>query len=132
MKISFDFDGTLHHPFGCESTGERNNQMSTIQKYARRYISEGHQVFIITKRYGPENKNLGLRYEHLLVQELAFKLGIGIDNVHFTNREMKTEKILNLGIDMHFDDDGYECGLLSSVGVKIIPVSDPYWQDLVN
>lgn len=132
MRVSFDFDGTLGHPFGSDQTGERNDQINKIQKYALSYIKDGHQVFIITKRYGPENKNLGLRYEHLPVYDLAFKLGIDLNNVHFTNRDMKTDKILSLNIDIHFDDDQYECDLISSIGVKVIPVHDPYWEDLVN
>ncbi len=131
MRISFDFDNTLYHPFGFEETGDSNKQIDEIQLLAKKYARDGHNVFIVTKRYGPSKKNLGLGHEHLLVYEVASKLGIDPSNIYFTNREMKVDTLLNLKIDRHFEDDRYECSLISSVGIQIIPVLDPYWRDLI-
>lgn len=131
MNISFDFDGTLNHPFGYKISGDINHQKDEICSLAKKYIHDGHSVFIITKRYGPEFSGLGLGNEHLEVYDLALRVGISRSNVHFTNREMKLEKIIYLKIDRHFDDEKYECDLISGSDVEVIPVYDPYWRDLV-
>jgi hypothetical protein len=131
MKISFDFDGTLEDDFD----GTVNKQKEEIQKLAKRYVSDGHDVCIITKRYGYEKSNLGIGNEHLKVYYLANELGI--DKVYFTNREMKFNYIINLGIDRHFENDDYEVQLIKQVCDQnnhkclVVPVEDSYWRDLV-
>lgn len=131
MKISFDFDGTLEDDFD----GTTNNQKDEIQSLAKKYVSEGHDVCIITKRYGHENSNLGVGNEHLKVSFLAKELGI--DKVYFTNREMKFDWIINLGINKHFENNDYEVSLINQIcgerghNCTVVPVEDPYWRDLV-
>ena len=132
MIISFDFDGTLVDEFGGHPS---NSQKDEVQGLAKKYISEGHEVMIITKRFGPENADKGIKNEHLEVQELAKKLGI--KTIHFTNREMKFSYIINLGVDRHFENDDYEVQLINQVckernhNCLVVPVEDPYWRDLV-
>ena len=132
MRISFDFDGTLVDEFGGHPS---NNQKDEVQGLAKKYLSQGHEVIIITKRFGPENKDKGIRNEHLEVQHLAKKLGI--EKIYFTNREMKFSYIINLGVDRHFENDDYEVKLINQAcqekGHKclVVPVEDPYWRDLV-
>jgi hypothetical protein len=131
MKVSFDFDGTLDDEFG----GIHNPQKLEIQKIAKSYIQEGHQVCIITKRYGPEMSNNGLGNEHSIVLNLAKKLGI--KEVYFTNREMKFSHILTLKIDRHFENSEYEVQLINQSCKEndhtclVVHVEDPYWRDLV-
>jgi hypothetical protein len=130
-KISFDFDGTLDDEFD----GTPNLQKEEVQSLAKKYISDGNDVCIITKRYGPEFSSLGIGNEHLVVYGLAKKLGINV--VHFTNRDMKYSKILDLGIDMHFENADYEIELIEQACKEqnhkcvIVPVEDKYWRDLV-
>ena len=130
--ISFDFDGTLEDEFGKSKI---NNQKDEIQGLAKKYLSQGHEVIIITKRYGPENSNLGLKNEHLEVYELAKKLGI--EKVYFTNREWKFVYIIKLGVNMHFENSSNEIHLMDQAfseqkyNCLIVPVEDPYWRDLV-
>jgi len=132
MRISFDFDGTLVDEFGGHPS---NSQKDEVQGLAKKYLSEGHEVMIITKRFGPENADKGIKNEHLEVQELAKKLGI--KTIHFTNREMKFSYIINLGIDRHFENDDYEVQLINQVckernhNCLVVPVEDSYWRDLV-
>jgi phosphoserine phosphatase len=132
MRISFDFDGTLVDEFGGHPS---NSQKDEVQGLAKKYISEGHEVMIITKRFGPENADKGIKNEHLEVQELAKKLGI--KTIHFTNREMKFSYIINLGVDRHFENDDYEVQLINQVckernhNCLVVPVEDAYWRDLV-
>jgi phosphoserine phosphatase len=132
MRISFDFDGTLVDEFGGYPS---NSQKDEVQGLAKKYLSEGHEVMIITKRFGPENADKGIKNEHLEVQELAKKLGI--KTIHFTNREMKFSYIINLGVDRHFENDDYEVQLINQVckernhNCLVVPVEDAYWRDLV-
>ncbi len=132
MRISFDFDGTLVDEFGGHPS---NSQKDEVQELAKKYLSEGHEVMIITKRFGPENADKGIKNEHLEVQELAKKLGI--ETIHFTNREMKFSYIINLGVDRHFENDDYEVQLINQVckernhNCLVVPVEDAYWRDLV-
>ena len=97
MRISFDFDGTLVDEFGGHPS---NTQKDEVQGLAKKYLSEGHEVIIITKRFGPENSDKGIKNEHLEVQHLAKKLGI--EKIYFTNREMKFSYIINLGFTKDF------------------------------
>lgn len=133
MKISFDFDGTLEDEFGGFPI---NEQKEEIQSFAKKYISQYHDVIIITKRYGPEHSDKGLKNEHLEVQELAKKLGI--KEIYFTNREMKFSYIINLGVDIHFENDNYEVQLIKQSCKEkkheclVIPVEDNNWRDLLN
>ncbi len=132
MRISFDFDGTLVDEFGGHPS---NIQKDEVQGLAKKYLSEGHEVMIITKRFGPENADKGIKNEHLEVQELAKKLGI--ETIHFTNREMKFSYIINLGVDRHFENDDYEVQLINQAckernhNCLVVPVEDAYWRDLV-
>ena len=107
MNISFDFDGTLEDEFGGFPI---NEQKEEIQSFAKKYIDEGHEVMILTKRYGPDHSDKGLKNEHLVVYRLAEKLGI--KNVYFTNRNMKFSYIHNMNIDIHFENDDYEVSLI--------------------
>lgn len=131
MKISFDFDGTLDDEFGVYF----NEQKEEMQNLAKKYISEGHDVCIITKRYGPEFSSYGLVDEHLVVFDLAKELGI--EKVYFTNRDMKFDKVIELKIDRHFENSQYEVDLINQKCQEfnhkcmVIPVEDPSWRDLI-
>ena len=132
MRISFDFDGTLEDEFGGATVNEQKEEIKDI---ARRYVISGHDVVIITKRYGPENSTMGLGNEHLVVNELASELGI--QRVYFTNREMKFGYIYNLGIQAHFENSNNEIQLINQMCSEknydcvVVPVEDDNWRDIV-
>jgi hypothetical protein len=131
MGISFDVDGTLDDDFD----GKINKQKDEIQKLAKKYVQEGHDVCLITKRYDEKHRDLGIKNEHLKVFQLAKQLGIS--KVYFTNREMKFSHIIKLKINMHFENSDYEVQLINQACVEndhkcvVVPVEDPYWRDLV-
>ena len=131
MKISFDFDGTLEDDFD----GTENTQKKEIQELAKKYIKEGHEVCIITKRYGQRNYRDGKGNEFVEVFQLASELGI--TKIHFTNRDMKFSHILDLGIDMHFENSDYEVQLINQVCRErnyrcvVVPVEEKNWRELV-
>lgn len=127
MNISFDFDGTLMDDFD----GSVNSQKEEIQSLLKKYKSEGHNIFIITKRYGPDSKSQGLGNEHLIVLETAKRFGVPERNVFFTNRHWKMEAIQWLNVQKHFENSPEEAKMISESGIKVIPIGDPYWRDLV-
>ena len=131
MKISFDFDGTLDDEFD----GGYNIVKEEIQSLAKKYVDEGNDVCIITKRFDSNNRHLGKVNEHLLVYELAKELGI--TKIYFTNREMKFS-LIKLGIEMHFENSEYEVQLINQAckqnnrNCVTVHVEDPNWRDMIK
>lgn len=122
-KISFDFDGTLDDDFD----GTINPQKEEIQGICRHLVEQGKDICIITKRYSPES-GMG---ESDKVFELAMNLGV--KNVYFTDRLLKDEKILELGIEVHFENAEYESTKIQSTSPStlVVWIEDPYWRDIV-
>jgi hypothetical protein len=120
-KISFDFDGTLDDDFG----GEHNPQKEEIQNLCKRLIEMGKDVCIITKRYG---NGMG---ETDKVYKLALELGV--KNCYFTNRELKDQKVKELGIEVHFENNPQEAEIIkfNNPECLVVCIEDPYWRDLV-
>ena len=83
MKISFDVDGVLTTSQGMA--------------LARRKITEGNRVYIITAR---NESTMSAR-----VYVIAKELGIPRLRVYFTNGEDKWKTIQRLGIDVHYDNN---------------------------
>lgn len=131
--ITFDFDGTLEDHFD----GTKNKQKEEIQDVCKQLIDLGNDVRILTKRYSSEFHNLGIGKEHESVYNLANKLNIPLSNVHFTNRSMKSESIIKMGVNIHFEDEKEEVDLINDECHKnnhiclAIPVKDHYWRDLI-
>lgn len=128
-KISFDFDGTLEDDFD----NTINPQKEEIQSILKEYLKSNNDVYIITKRYSPENSNNGKINEHIDVYRMAVDLGIPGNKIIFTNRTLKSEIIRLLGIDIHFENSQYEVDeiLKYTDKVKVVLITDPYWRDLV-
>jgi hypothetical protein len=100
-KISFDFDDTLETDRG--------------QELAKKFIAEGKDVYIITRRQISAA---------LAVYKIAKELGIPQSKVYFTNGDMKWETIKRLGIGIHYDNNLKEIDLINSKtdtkGIKFV------------
>ena len=88
-KVSFDFDDTLETARG--------------QELAKQKLSEGKEVFIITRRQASAFRE---------VFRVADELGIPHSRVYFTNGKMKWETIKRLGIGTHYDNNQQEIDLI--------------------
>lgn len=98
MKISFDFDGTLGHK-------------PHIQRLAREMcLDPYYDVHIITRRYGYVHPQSGDEVSEVL--GMAAHLKIKKENIHFLDRKYKVDKIKELGISIHWDDDFKEIQLI--------------------
>jgi len=103
-KISFDYDGNLDDHFD----GGKNPHKKEVQKLFKELSDDDNvDLHLITRRFGPEHSDRGLKNEHQKVFDLLNELNITLpeEKILFTNREMKYKFILNLEIDIHLDDD---------------------------
>lgn len=92
MKISFDYDGTL--------------TLYKVQLLAMERIKKGDDVYIISARSRPDP-----------LYRMAESIGIKKSNVFATGSNIaKIEKVKELGIDIHFDDNPKVVSLLDKVG----------------
>lgn len=126
--VSFDFDGCLNDHF----FGDINSEKENIQELFKELVdSEDFDVYIITRRFGPDNSNDGLGNEHISVYELLENLKIDFpkEKIVFTNRKYKFSFINSLGVDFHFDDDPEEHYLIRQYSNgSSIDVQQPGWK----
>ena len=121
-KISFDFDGTLDDDFD----GEVNPQKEEVKEICKYLVKQGKEVCIITKRYGPDT---GMGETDKVY---AIALECGVKKVYFTDRELKDAKVKELGIQLHFENNPHEAGVISQKSsAMVVCIEDPYWRDLV-
>lgn len=126
--ISFDMDGTIDDHFGDQ---EKNPHKHEIRGFIKQLINRGYEVYIITRRYGPENSSKGIGMEHVKVLKVAEELGIPSERIIFTNREWKYSFVQSIGSCMHVDDDEREQYWLErhSPEVTTILVGSEHWQE---
>ncbi len=131
MRISFDYDGTLADHFD----GSENDQKEKVLAKLRQLQSEGHAIYIVTKRYSPARAHLGLVNEHIDPLRLAAQLSIPGQNVVFTDRALKADRLHELGIDQHYDDCDVELEYFldrhTNSSMNYVMVSRRPWQ-IVN
>jgi hypothetical protein len=113
-KVSFDFDNTL--------SIERGKLL------AKRKISEGKVVYIVTRRQESASAE---------VYKLADELGIPRSRVYFTNGAYKWATIVRLNIGTHYDNNQTEVDLINkqtqSKGIKFAEDSyTDYPKEAVN
>jgi hypothetical protein len=130
MRVSFDFDGTLADHFD----GTPNDQRHKVIERLRQHQREGHEVYIVTKRYSPQNSRLGLVNEHIDPLRLASELSIPRDRVVFTDRSLKADTLHDLGISQHYDDCPHEADYFirrfPGSGMRYVMVSRSPWRTL--
>lgn len=98
MKVSFDFDNTL--------------SKESVQKYAANLIAIGIEVHIVTSRYEFYYCNNNDLYE------VADRLGIKRENIHFTNMRNKCDFFQeNPDFIFHLDDDSIEIDFINKLNI---------------
>ena len=106
IKIALDFDGSLGH-------------QKSIQEYAKKLISDGIDVHIVTRRYDNPDKYgklfcqvygiKDINKEHQELFDIADECRIKRENIHFMNMVDKYEFFAaNKGFLWHLDDDQFE------------------------
>lgn len=105
-KVSFDFDGTL--------------EIKHVQNYAKELIERGFEVWVVTSRFGDNEKyqkffkttvNVNLTNTDLI--EITEEIGIPEERIVFTNMKDKFEFFeKNQDFLWHLDDDWIEGDLI--------------------
>jgi len=91
-KISFDFDDTL--------------TKSSVQDIAKQYIADGVDVYIISARHSKDG-----------MYKIADELGIAHSKIYATgSNKAKVEKINELGISKHYDNNKDVIDQLKGIG----------------
>jgi len=127
-KVSFDFDGTLNDHFYGDTNPEKDG---IKQLFKELFESEDFDVYIITRRFGPEDSEKGLGDEHTTVDNLLESLNIDLpkEKKLFTNRKYKYTLINKLEIDIHLDDDPKEHELIRKfTNGSSVYVQDSNWR----
>lgn len=97
IKVSFDFDSTL--------------SINTIENYAKELIDRNVDVYITTSRIDDdmvEKKGWDVKKYNADLYEVATRLNISRDKIHFTNHEPKFNYIDQHDFKFHLDDDYFE------------------------
>ena len=123
IKVSFDFDSTLDR--------------EPVQKYAKELVERGHEVWIVTSRFGSDEKYktffmtttpVGLTNEDLF--RIASEIGIPRERIHFTEMDDKWPFMKYYQEFLwHLDDDWIENkAILKNTKTKAINSLGPNWK----
>jgi len=124
MKISFDWDNTISMSYLDEDSAEpkfihQGYNKEFIDKMIN-YIKEGHDVYIVTSRvYDLEDEFPNERITWHL-KTLGIISYFPPDHIIYTNRDLKAPTLLNLKIDLHYDDNIEELMACKEAGIRCI------------
>ena len=123
---SFDFDNTLirYHTLedgDVEYIGPHEENIQLVKELA----AEGHKVIIVTSRFKPTGPKKPWDSSPL-PEELIAEFNLPIDEVHYTQGNLKAEKLVELGVVKHWDDDEEEIYAARAAGLEavLVPVED--------
>ena len=123
---SFDFDNTLirYHTLedgDVEYLGPHEENIALLKDLA----AQGNKVIIVTSR----SKLNRPKYDWDLAptpEEAIKQFGLPVEEVHYTFGDLKAEKLLELGVSKHWDDDEDEVAAAEEAGIEavLVPVEE--------
>ena len=115
MIITVDFDGTLSR--------------ADVQKYVKRLIFHGHDVFVLTSRYDDLHaRNHSLNPQNKDLYDVASACYIPPHRVIFMNMRSKYEYLFNSIVDIHIENDSLEIEEIQHLtGINCIDVNKKDW-----
>jgi len=129
MVVTFDFDDTLTRQrldddYGIRYMGPNQSTIARLKEHVR----DNNVVYVVTSRNEHNEGNLPEldEYGRVLahsVQEFLNEQGLlnYVENVYFTNGNLKSGVLKHLGSDVHYDDDAEELGALhvDTEGIRV-------------
>ena len=130
--ITFDFDDTIMMTRPDEDWGTVvDGPNEKIIELMKKHKENNDRVLIVTSRMQKNETGGRWEKEHPAympsVQEYIEEHGLPVEQVVFTNGDLKAQHLLRLRSDLHFDDDEEELAEANKVGIKTIRVRNMHY-----
>ena len=123
---SFDFDNTLirYHTLEDGDVVYLGPHEENIQ-LAKDLAAAGNKVIIVTSRAEPTGPKKPWD-DSPAPEELIADLGLPISGVYYTHGDFKAGKLVELGVQKHWDDDDEEVAAAEAAGIQavLVPVEE--------
>ena len=123
---SFDFDNTLirYHTLedgDVEYLGPHEENIALLKDLA----AQGNKIIIVTSR-GPLRRPKYEWDKAPTPEEAIQEFGLPVEEVHYTYGNLKADKLMELGVTKHWDDDDDEVAAARAAGIEavVVPVED--------
>ena len=119
---SFDFDNTLIRyetleDGDVEYIGPHEENIALLKNL----VEQGNKVIIVTSRSRPNKPKF--EWDKAPTPEEAIqKFNLPVEEVHYTHGDLKADKLLELGVSKHWDDDDDEVAAAQAAGIEAILV----------
>ena len=119
---SFDFDNTLirYHTLedgDVEYLGPHEENIALLKDLAE----QGNKVIIVTSRCKPTRPKYD--WDKAPTPEEAIQeFGLPVEEVHYTYGNLKADKLMELGVSKHWDDDDDEVAAAWAAGIEAVAV----------
>lgn len=115
---SFDFDNTLIRyrtleDGDVEYLGPHKENIELVKQLA----ADGNKIIIVTSRVKSEGPKRPWD-DSPSPDELIAEFNLPIEEVYYTNGNLKVEKLLELGVSKHWDDDENEVAAAKEAGIE--------------
>ena len=133
--ITFDFDNTIMMTRPDEDWGQVvDGPNKDVIKLMKKHKQMGDKVLVVTSRLkrnetgGPYDRDHPAHMPS--VADYLEKFNISVDDVIFTDGDLKAEKLVELGSDLHFDDDEEELKAANEKNIKTVQIRNPYYSKI--
>tara|TARA_R110002020_G_scaffold29001_3_gene91831 strand:- start:844 stop:1344 length:501 start_codon:yes stop_codon:yes gene_type:complete len=121
---SFDFDSTLiryrSDPDDPPNVVYDGPHEENIQ-LAKQLAAQGNKIIIVTSRMEPQGPKKWWD-DSPLPEDIISDHELPIEAVYYTNGNLKADKLLELGVSKHWDDDEEEIAAAEEAGIEAVLV----------
>ena len=130
--ITFDFDNTIMMTRPDEDWGQVvDGPNKDVIEIMRDHKQKNHRVIVVTSRMKANETGGPYDPDHPAympsVAEYLEKQNVVVDQIIFTNGNLKVDKLIELGSDLHFDDDEEELNAADEKGIKTVQIRNPHY-----
>jgi hypothetical protein len=132
---SFDFDNTLIRYHTLEDgdvvyLGPHEENIQLVKDLA----AAGNKIIIVTSRSGPATGPKKPWEKAPTPEEAIVEFGLPTEEVYYTFGDFKADKLVELGVSKHWDDDEEEVEAAEMAGIEavLVPVEEGITDRLRN
>jgi FMN phosphatase YigB (HAD superfamily) len=134
LIYSFDFDNTLIRyrtleDGDVEYLGPHEENIQLVKNLA----AAGNKIIIVTSRAKPTGPKKSWD-DSPLPEELIAEFDLPIEDIYYTSGNFKADKLVELGVQKHWDDDDEEVAAAEAAGIEavLVPVEEGITERLRN